>query len=92
VPRPDDAEVADTLGWILTQRGNPTRAVQVLRKAAAIAPKNPAIRYHLAQAWLKTGDKDRARDELEALLSGNPKFPDQAEAHRLLDQIRSGAR
>ena len=89
--KPDDPEVADTLGWILTERGNTSRAVEVLRKAAAIAPTNHTIRYHLAQAWLKAGEKQKARQELESLLSTNLKFPEQAEALKLLDQIKLGA-
>jgi predicted Zn-dependent protease len=85
---PDNAAVADTLGWILVEQGSATRAVELLQKAVAAAPKAPTIRYHLAQAWLKAGKKDKARDELEGLLSAGAQFPEQNEASDLLKQLR----
>ena len=86
--KPDNAAVADTLGWMLVEQGNPTRGLELLQKAAAAAPKSPEIRYHLAQAWVKTGDKAKARNELERLLSGDEKFPQQTEAMALLKELR----
>ncbi len=85
---PDNPAVADTLGWILVEQGSATRAVELLQKAVAAAPKAPSIRYHLAQAWLKAGKKDKARDELEGLLSAGAQFPEQNEASNLLKQLR----
>jgi FimV-like protein len=54
----------------------------------AAAPKAPGIRFHLAQAWLKSGDKKKADDELKRLLSSKEKFPQQDEARNLLKQLR----
>jgi putative PEP-CTERM system TPR-repeat lipoprotein len=85
---PDNAAVADTLGWILVEQGNTKRGLELLQKALTAAPKAPEIRYHLAQAWLKAGDKSKARDELERLLATGAKFPQQAEAKTLLEQLR----
>lgn len=85
---PDNPAVADTLGWILVEQGNATRAVQLLQKAVSAAPKAPSIRYHLAQAWFKAGDKAKARDELEGLLSVGTRFPEEKEASTLLRQLR----
>ena len=55
--KPDNAAVADTLGWMLVEQGNTTRGLELLQKAVAAAPKALEIRYHLAQAWVKSGDK-----------------------------------
>ena len=86
--KPDSASLSDTLGWILVEQGNTRRGLELLQKAVKAAPKVPEIRYHLAQAWLKAGDKSKARSELEALLSTDAKFPQRAEAEKLLDQLR----
>ena len=86
--KPDNPAVADTLGWILVEQGNSKRGVELLQKAVAAAPKAPSIRYHLAQAWLKAGDKAKARDELEGLLSAGARFPEEQEASNLLRQLR----
>jgi putative PEP-CTERM system TPR-repeat lipoprotein len=85
----ENPATADTLGWILVEQGNTKRGLEVLQKAVTAAPNAPEIRYHLAQAWLKAGDKSKAREELERLLSSDDKFPQQAEAQALLKQLRN---
>jgi predicted Zn-dependent protease len=87
--KPDSPAVADTLGTILVEQGNTKRGLELLQNAVAAAPKAHQIRYHLAQGWLKAGDKSKARDELERLLSNDAKFPQQAEAQNLLKQLRN---
>ena len=86
--KPDNPAVADTLGWILVEQGNSKRGVELLQKAVAAAPKALSIRYHLAQGWLKAGDKVKARDELEGLLSTGARFPEEKEASNLLRELR----
>jgi predicted Zn-dependent protease len=87
--KPDMPGVADTLGYILIEMGDTKRGLELLQQAAANAPKNPAIRYHLAQGWFKAGDKAKARDELTRLLSTDAKFPERAEAVKLLRQLNN---
>ena len=86
--KPDNPAVADTLGLILVEQGDTRRGIKLLQKAVADAPKALSIRYHLAQAWLKAGEKTKARDELEGLLSTEAKFPEQNEAQDLLKTLR----
>ena len=84
---PDNAVVADTLGWLLVEQGNTGRGIGLLEKAAKVAPKNPEIGYHLAQGWIKAGDKSKARVELERVIATNVKFSQQTEALNLLKQL-----
>lgn len=84
---PDSAIVADTLGWILVEQGKTKRSVELLQKAAARAPEVPEIRYHLAVAFAKSGDKASARKELENLLRGDQKFAQREAAEQLLKQL-----
>jgi Flp pilus assembly protein TadD len=87
--KPDMAGVADTLGYILIEMGNTKRGLELLQQAAAKAPRDSTIRYHLAQGWFKAGDKAKARDELTRLLSTDAKFPERAEAVKLLRQLNN---
>jgi putative PEP-CTERM system TPR-repeat lipoprotein len=87
--KPDSPAVADTLGLILVEQGNTKRGIELLQKAVTGAPGALGIRYHLAQGWLKAGDKSKARDELERLLSTGEKFPERAEAVTLLKQLNN---
>ncbi len=84
---PENAEVVDTVGWILIERGNTKRGLELLEKAAKAAPKSPQIAYHLAQGWAKVGDKSKARRELERLLATDVKFPQLAEAQKLFKEL-----
>ena len=87
--KPDSAAIADTLGWMLVEQGNTARGLELLQKAVAAAPAAHEIRFHLAQAWLKAGDKAKARSELERLQATDAKFPQQAEAMKLLEQLKN---
>jgi len=86
--KPDNAAVADTLGWILVEQDKLDRGLGLLQKAVADAPGAQEIRFHLAQAWLKAGERLKARGELERLLADDAKFPQRAEAVALLEQLK----
>jgi putative PEP-CTERM system TPR-repeat lipoprotein len=83
----DNPAIQDTLGWILLERGKTPRALELLQKAAAEAPETLEIRYHYAAALAKSGDKAKAKKELEGLLSSGKPFPQEAEAKALLKQM-----
>jgi putative PEP-CTERM system TPR-repeat lipoprotein len=84
---PNSAAVADTLGWILVERGDTKRGVEILAKAAADAPKAVEIRLHYAKALVKAGDKAAAKRELESTLQAAGQHPLRAEAEELLKQL-----
>jgi FimV-like protein len=79
--------VMDTLGWLLVEQGNTSRALPLLQKASGLAPNSPDIRYHLAVALNKSGDKQGARKELDKLLAQNTPFPQLEEARALLKAL-----
>lgn len=85
---PQHPVVMDTLGWVLVEQGQAAKGLPVLQKASAAAPEARDIRYHLAQALVKTGDKAGARRELETVLSGDKQFAQADEARALLKQVQ----
>jgi len=84
---PNSAAVADTLGWMLVERGETKRGVELLGKAAAAAPGSLEIRVHYAKALAKAGDKAAAKKELESVLQSAGESPLRAEAEALLKQL-----
>lgn len=86
--RPD---VMDTLAWILVGRGDTARALPLLQKAHTLAPGARDIRYHLAAALYRSGKRDAAKKELEALAAGDMRFAQGDEARRLLAQLQAGS-
>jgi len=87
--KPESAAVTDTLGWILVEQGKITRGLELLQKAAFAAPHAQEIRYHLAVAWAKSGDKVKARQELLRLLSTGTSFPQEAAARKLQIELNN---
>lgn len=67
---PNNPNHADTLGWILTQKGQPEAGLRYLREARLRSPENGEIRFHLAYALAKNGRKTEAKEELGAALTG----------------------
>jgi putative PEP-CTERM system TPR-repeat lipoprotein len=84
----DQPVVMDTLGWILVERGDTARGLAILKKANALAPQARDIRYHIAAALYKTGDKAAARKELEQLAAGDMRFAQAEQARALLRQVQ----
>ncbi|WP_395407585.1 XrtA/PEP-CTERM system TPR-repeat protein PrsT [Pseudoduganella sp. UC29_106] len=80
--------VMDTLGWILVEKGDAARGVQILQKASIQAPQARDIRYHMAVGLFRTGDKAGARKELQQLMSGDTRFAQADEARALLQKLQ----
>jgi putative PEP-CTERM system TPR-repeat lipoprotein len=88
----EQPDVMDTLAWILVEKG-PTKAdgargLMLLQKAHALAPKARDIRYHLAAAMAKSGDRAGARKELEALAAGDMRFAQAGQVRGLLAALQ----
>lgn len=78
--------VLDTLGSILTDKGDSKRAVDLLQKAVTALPDNADMQLHLAQAQVKSGDKAGARKTLEKISAAN-KGGSSEKAKELLGQM-----
>ena len=79
-------EILDTLGWVRFQRTEYSAAVSVLEEAVAARADSPSIRYRLGVALARSGDTERARDELQTALEGGA-FAEVEDARRELAQL-----
>jgi putative PEP-CTERM system TPR-repeat lipoprotein len=86
---PNDPAILDTLGWMIVEQGDDAaRGVDLLQRAAALAPESAEIRIHLAKALLKTDRVDAARRELEILAKAPASTPFAEEAGALLKGLK----
>ena len=84
---PEQPAVMDTLGVMLVDKGDVARGIELLKKASSAAPQNSMIRFNLAKALVKTGNKDEAKKELDELAKLGDKFPAQAEVGKMLQSL-----
>lgn len=81
--QPLGAATTDAWGWALFERGDTPGALDLLGKAAALAPRHAGIRWHQAQAFADAGRTVEARAAIR-IAQTDPAFPDRAAAARLL--------
>jgi predicted Zn-dependent protease len=85
---PDQANIIDTLGSLLVDKGDLDRGVELLRKAYSLAPNNPMIQFNLANALVKIGKDAEAKPMLIDLSTLGNRFPQSREVSELLRGIK----
>lgn len=85
--QPNDPAVADTLGWVLFQRGEYGRALAVLEEGAAKLGTDPEAQFHLGMAHYMMAEEDPARVALQAAVQASKDFPGKEEGRRRLAML-----
>jgi len=92
--RPYDAPTADTLGWILFQKRQYSRALVLLQESAGKLSTSPEVEFHLGMTHYMLGEEEPARAALEHALQAGQDFPGMDEARQCLSvlaiDIKSG--
>ena len=81
---PDEPSIADTLGWILYQRGEHQLALAPIREAAEKMTANPEIQFHLGMTHYMLGQEEPARIALRKAVQSTEVFRGQDEARARL--------
>jgi tetratricopeptide (TPR) repeat protein len=84
---PDQPIFADTLGWIYLKQKMPDSALRVFSGLVKKYPEDPKYRYHFAATLLEKGDKQAARNELQAALKKKPSHEDEERIRELLARL-----
>lgn len=84
---PNQPPFMDTLAMLLADKGETTKAIDLLRKAMTISPQATAIQLNLAKVLIGAGKKDEARKELDAIAKMGEKFSGHAEVSQLLKEL-----
>ncbi len=86
---PGRPELADTLALALANEDQQTKALEMQKRLVAKSPQTSMFRLTLAKIYLQSGDKTKARAELQGLLKPEQAFPGRDEAVALMKQIGS---
>ena len=85
---PDNAAVADTVGYVYLKRQDPAKAIPQFERSIQKDPKNPVYQYHLGIALAAAGDPVKARRALEEALRLNPSFAGADDARKKLSSLK----
>lgn len=78
--------VADTLGWVLLERGEPGEAEPLFRDALTAIPNHPTYRVHLALALAENGKREEARRVLGPLVEDPRRLAQYPRVREALEQ------
>jgi tetratricopeptide (TPR) repeat protein len=85
--RPNDGNIADSLGWVLFRMGQLPAAIAALERAVELEPRNATINDHLGDVYWAAGREREARFQWQRALNMDP---EPAEAARIQDKVQSG--
>jgi putative PEP-CTERM system TPR-repeat lipoprotein len=80
---PNQPAFMDTLASVMASSGQVDKALELQKKAVALLPDNNSFRLDLAKLYLKAGDKNGARVELDRLAALGKGFAGQTEVASL---------
>ena len=73
--KPEDAIIADTLGWIHYKRGEYQEALTLLEESVGKRPNSPEMQFHLGMAHYMMGHTEAARTALSQAAKTQWDFP-----------------
>lgn len=86
---PKDANISDTIGWIYMKKQMYSSASTVFRQISQRYPRNAGFRFHNALAYLGSGDRLKAKTELQAALSVKPPREIEDKIKETLGQLQA---
>ncbi len=84
---PNSPEFMDTLAIILAGKNDFAKASALLNQAILLQPANGDFRLSLAKIYIKSGEKAKAKDELDILSRLGDKYPAHAEVSTLMKSL-----
>jgi tetratricopeptide (TPR) repeat protein len=85
--KPDNEDIADTMGWIYLKRTMNDDALTVFRDLVKRNPGRALFRYHLGAAQYQKHDFQAAKQNLQMALTLKPAKDDDAKIRELLAKI-----
>jgi putative PEP-CTERM system TPR-repeat lipoprotein len=79
--------IMDTYGSLLVEKGDVAKGLDLLKKAAELAPQSAEVRLNFARGLIKAGRKDEARRELEELAKLGERFVAREEVAALMKSL-----
>jgi predicted Zn-dependent protease len=84
----ENPALLDTVGWLQFKLGNYPQSLSLLQDARKKGSKGAVYDYHLGMAYYKSGNKQQAKELLQAALANDKEnFPGKDEATKTLQEL-----
>ena len=84
---PEQAQTADTLGWIYFKTGDLQRALPLLEQAVVMTPGSAIVNYHLGVVLFNKVDKEAAKERLRKAVESSEEFNGRDEALQTIERL-----
>ncbi|NCY24514.1 MAG: tetratricopeptide repeat protein [Alphaproteobacteria bacterium] len=84
--RPNDAQIVDSMAWVLYKQGNYEESLAYMEKAVEMMPSDPTVNDHLGDVYWRLGRKTEARFQWQRSLSYSPDAKLESSLHKKLKQ------
>ncbi|MDB5413914.1 MAG: hypothetical protein JWR10_2249 [Rubritepida sp.] len=85
--RPQDGNIADSMGWLLFRMGDLPGAIRELERAVELEPRNATVNDHLGDVYWAAGRQAEARFQWRRAIGMDP---EPADAARLEAKLQGG--
>lgn len=85
---PSRAEIVDTYGWVLFNNDKRTEGLSLLQQALVLAPRNPEIGLHVAEALHRSGRDNEAIPLVNRIIADHPNTQWSVPAKELKDKLK----
>lgn len=81
------SSIMDTYGWLLTQKGELGRGIDILREAVSLSGQHPEIQLHLATALVKQGSMEEEARALVKAIQADGRLNERADVQQLASKL-----
>lgn len=85
---PERPEIVDTYGWVMFNHDQRSQGLNLLQQALVLAPRNPEIGLHVAEALHRSGRDKEAIPLVNRIIADNPNTRWTVPAKELRDKLK----
>jgi tetratricopeptide (TPR) repeat protein len=84
---PEVPSITDTLAWVLYKKGNYSGAIPLFEECVRKSPDSAEFHYHFGMTLLASGQKSKAKDQIQVALRGKLANDDAKQAQQALAEM-----
>jgi len=84
---PESVEVMDTYGYLQIKYGDRAKGIYLLEQVVTLLANDSDVKYHLAEGYSESGEKNKAKELLYSILNDGNNFYEKKNAQELINKL-----